>query len=206
MCFDVQSSLLAWSLTYSISLYLFYRNQNYDRWNAGFIMTFSTIQLLEAGIWVALDDKNQWMNDLLTRLVLLALLLQPLVQNYMGYKFTGNGALGILSFVFLGVLVWTMLRVWRSTPNQFQSSVGPKGHLMWSDEKSSSLLGGFAIGTIYVAGLFIPLFVMKDWKGLPLIIVGAITALYSLLVAPRKEFASYWCYTSVAYAIAALFV
>lgn len=207
MCFDPQSSLLAWSLTYSIALYLYYRNENYDRWNALFIISFSTIQLLEAGIWKSLKSGNQWANDLLTRLILVVLLTQPLVQSYMGYRYTQQMVLAFTSGIFLGLLIWGLIRVWKSTPGQFHSSVGPNGHLIWSDSLAGSgFLGSFWAGALYVAGLFIPLFFMKDRKGWPLLFIGALTVAYSLFVSSKGEFASYWCYIAIVYAMAAVFV
>lgn len=210
MCFDMQSSLLAWTLAYTISIFLYYRNQNYDRWNAAFIISFATIQFLEAGLWLGIEapspsESKSGINDLLTRLVLLTLMTQPLVQNYMGYVSTKEPILKLTSFVFLGTLIWTGWRLWRSEPGQFSTAPGPNGHLVWSDSKSPVFLGGI-MGMIYVAGLFIPLFFMNEWKGATLIAIGVITAILSLLFTSKGEFASYWCYAAVLYAIAALFV
>lgn len=206
MCFDMQSSLLGWTLAYSISVFLYYRNQNYDRWNASFIICFSTIQLLEAGLWLdRVSPSNNSVNDLLTRLILITLLTQPLVQNYMGYVNTKEPILMLTSFVFLGGLVWAGWRICTSKPGQFASSPGPNGHLVWSDTQSPTFLGGI-MGMIYLAGLFIPLFFMKEWKGVALITIGILTAIYSLMFTSKGEFASYWCYAAVLYAIAALFV
>jgi hypothetical protein len=207
MCFDTQSSLLAWSLSYSISVFLYLRNRSYDRWNSAFIMTFATIQLLEAGLWVTLEKREEKteLNDLLTRLVLLTLVTQPLVQSYMGYRYTKEISLAVMSWVFLGLLIWAFWRVIRSSPGQFSTLPGPNGHLIWDDKRSPSFLGGWWVGILYLAGLFIPLFFMKH-KGLMLIGVGVATAIFSLLAAPAKEFSSYWCYTTVIYALVALFI
>lgn len=206
MCFDAQSSLLAWSLAYSISIYLYYRNQNYDRWNAMFIMTFANIQLLEAGIWQSLYDDQKELNDLFTRLILLTLIAQSLVQSYMGYAYTQQFLLAAMSCVYGALMVWSLIRIWKSTPGQFQTHVGPNGHLVWTDGDAAGLLGGFWIAAIYIAGLFVPLLFMKEHKGLPLLLVGVVTAIYSFMSSSQGEFGSYWCYMAVAYAIAALFV
>jgi hypothetical protein len=171
-------------------------------------MTFATIQLLEAGIWITLEKPGEKteLNDLLTRLVLITLLVQPLVQSYMGYRYTKETFLAVLSFIFLGILIWAGWRVIKSKPGQFSTSAGPHGHLIWSDEKSSSFLGGWWVGVLYLIGLFVPIFFMKEWKGAALITVGVLTAAFSLYVSPNKEFSSYWCYTTVIYAMVALFI
>lgn len=207
MCFDVQSSLLAWSLTYSISVYLYFRNKGYDRWNAGFIMSFSTIQLLEAGIWTTLgNDKKPELNDILTRLVLLTLTIQPLVQSYMGYQYTKADILALMTWIFIGILIWSLYRLCTSKSGQFSTIAGPNGHLVWSDAKSSNFLGGTWIVIAYLMGLFVPLFFMRERRGAPLIVIGIITAIFSLMVVSKNELSSYWCYTTVLYAISALFL
>lgn len=207
MCYDVETSLLAWTLSYTIAWYLFERNRNYDRWIAGFVLCFTTVQLLEAGLWYTLKTRDSDLNNLLTRLLLIILLLQPLVQTYLGYKYTSSGFLGILSYVFLGVLVWGLFKIWRSS--KFSSDVGPNGHLVWSQTESNSkqgLINNKLIGALYLFGLFFPLLFMKNYKWIPLVTVGILTALYSLSTTDSGEFSSYWCFTSVIYAVVALFL
>ena len=212
MCFSIESSLSAWATANVISVYLYCRNKNYDRWNAGFISTFTTIQLLEGGVWYSLENKKKSLNDLLTRLILIALLLQPLVQTYLGYTHTKSAFLGILSYIFIGMLVWGLLRVCKSPKGSFSSSVGPKGHLVWNSTESSNFIGGKnevlskIIPIFYFIGISLPLFFMKNHKGLPLLIVGIGTAAYSLLYASGKEFSSMWCFTAVLYAFTSLLV
>lgn len=224
MCFDKDSSLLAWSLSYTIAMFLFYRNRGFDRWNAGFIICFATIQLLEAGIWSTQESKtkgehSQELNDMLTRVILLALVLQPLFQTYLGYKYTKSAVLGLLSYVFAGIILWTAIRLWKSKKGQFSSAPGPNGHLIWTDSQSPhNFLGGAGtagpvIGALYFAGLFLPLAYMalrsppgKWTRAILLILIGAVTAVYCMMYAAPKEFSSYWCFTATAYALAALFV
>jgi hypothetical protein len=208
MCFDSKSSLLAFTLAYSISWYLFERDKNYDRWIAGFIIVFSSIQLLEAGLWKTMENPGSHsaaINDLLTRLILVFLLLQPLMQSYLGYKYTKSSILGCMSILFLGILMWGFYRIYTSAPGQFNSTIGDKGHLVWSDALSpGSFLG--AVGILYMIGLFLPPFFMKDGSGWPLILIGALTALYSFWMTRNKEFGSLWCFTAVAISLVAIFM
>jgi len=208
MCFDSRSSLLAWSLSYSISIYLYNRNRNYDRWNAAFITTFSTIQLFEAGIWASKT------NEVMTKTILVALLLQPTIQSYMGYKYVGSdepiskAILGTMSFIFLGMVIWGFKRLWSAKPGQFNSCIGPNGHLVWND---TSTMGQYFLGNKYViaaylAGISVPLLFMKDYRYIPLVMIGITTAIYSITTSSGKEFGSYWCFTAVAYAIVSLFL
>jgi hypothetical protein len=202
MCFSAESSFLAWTLAYSISYYLFNRNHNYDRWNAAFIMVFSTIQLLEAGIW---SDPSQNIKNLLTRLIFLTLLLQPLIQTHMGYKYTGSSFLYIMSFVYLAIFLWGILKITTSKAS-FHTTLGPNGHLAWHNKDNQSFLGNGVVTLLYLLGLFVPLLFMKNFKWVPLIAIGLVTAFISYKYSSTKEFGSYWCFTAVAYAIVALFV
>lgn len=204
MCFDEKSSLLAFTISYSIAWYLFERNQNYDRWLAAFIIVFSSIQILEAGIWRT-DVKQGDVNELLTKLILIFLLLQPLVQSYMGYKYTKSQFLALLSLAFTAVLIWGFIRIGTAKPGQFHTTVGEHGHLVWED---SHLKGSFlgAAGPLYMLGIFVPLLFMKGYVGLPIILIGGITALYSYYMTRGKEFGSLWCFTAVAVSLVALFM
>lgn len=216
MCFDYQSSFFAWGASTGAAWYLYNRNKNYDRWNASFITCFSTIQLLEAGIWKTNPEtgKPTDINKLLTKLVLMGLTAQPLVQSYAGYKFTHQPILWYLSWIFAGFFLWSMWRILSAKPSDFYSFVGEGGHLIWETEGSSktksnkkgSIFGHWGFGILYLAGLFIPLLFMKKDAGIPLLMVGVGTALYSLFVAKPREFGSMWCYSSVIYSIAAIYV
>ena len=198
MCFNKETSIGAWLISLVLAFYLYIRNKNYDRWNAGFIVTFTTIQLLEAGIWFSLETHNSNLGNIFTKCVLVVLLLQPLVQTYLGYEFTHAYILYVMSFVYLGLVVWAIYKVTTITAH---SEIGVNGHLVWSVSK---YMNGI-VGVLYIAGLFLPLFFMDNYKGIPLVVVGVITALYSLIKTNMKEFSSYWCFTAVIYGVVALF-
>lgn len=212
MCYDIKSSLTAWVVANGLALYLFTRNKNYDRWNAGFIAVFSTVQLLEAGIWwtgpVEKDSPTPSVsNELLTKMILLILMLQPLTQSYLGAVATQESFLYVLSFIYLGILLWVLVfRLGTARPGQFYTTQGKRGHLVWVDKQESSFIGGWGIGTLYLAGLFVPLLFAKEKRGLPLILVGGGTAAFSLFLGVGEEFSSLWCYYAVLYALAAVFV
>jgi hypothetical protein len=203
MCFDADSSILAWTISYAAAYYLFYRNRRYDRWNAAFIIVFSTIQILEAGVW---STKNQDINELLTKLILLALLLQPLAQTYFGYRYTSSNILFVGTIVFFVLLCWGLWQVYSKPDGTFNTTVGQNGHLSWNNGTSKNFFGSGTVLALYLLGIMVPLLFMKDMAGLPLLAIGILTALYSGIVSHPKEFGSYWCYTAVAYSLVALFV
>lgn len=225
MCFSAKSSFTAWGISLVIAFFLYQRNQNYDRWNAAFLATFTLIQLLEGGLWSNgfgsesddTGDKNGEINSILTKLVLVALLVQPFVQSFAGWKTTGEPTLAATSLIFFVIVLFGVWRVLTANPGQFSTKVGEKGHLVWEDSKNpNSFIGGWVIGVAYLVGLFLPLYFMSESgsgsaserypPGLWLFAVGIITALYALFKAGPNEFSSMWCITSVIYGAVAVFV
>lgn len=210
--------MIAWSLSIGSALYLFKRNRSYDRWNSAFIVSFSTIQLLEAGLWQnfyrhgdAAGSVNK-ANRLITKLILLTLSAQPLVQSYMGWKATKEFLLKLFVWVFGTILLYNFYRV-TFTNEKFESRVGEGGHLVWESGNGGVFLGSKLIGILYLTGLFFPLLYQKEpsfipglSKGFVLAIIGAITAAYAYVKAGAKEFSSNWCFIAVIYSLAAIVV
>lgn len=208
MCFNAKSSFTAWIIAVILSIYLYKRNKNFDRWNAGFILTFTFIQFLEGGVWLSLKYKETTLNSILTTFILISLLYQPFTQSALGYMFTKSPILKYSTLAYALIIGYTLFRIATTPMSNFSSTPGEEGHLVWNDKThSTDFLGGGLnfIPYMYLAGLFLPL-LYQGWRGIPLIIVGLATAYYSLKVAGKKEFGSYWCYTSVIYALVALLV
>lgn len=208
MCFSAKSSFIVWIFAVVLSIYLYKRNKNYDRWNAGFILTFSFIQFLEGGVWLSLKYNESVINSILTTFILISLLYQPFTQSSMGYMYTKDPILKYSSLAYALIIGYTLYRIATTPMNNFSSKPGEKGHLVWNDSTHPNdfLGGGFSfIPYLYLAGLFVPL-LYQGVIGIPLIAVGLMTAYYSLRVAGKREFGSYWCYTSVIYALVALLV
>lgn len=222
MCFNTKTSFITWIIAVILSIYLYKRNKNYDRWNAGFILTFTFIQFLEGSVWLTLKYRGAdvaTINSILTTFILISLLYQPFTQSALGYKYSSSiGAEGtaysndpILKYstlAFALIIGYTLFRIATTPMSNFSSTPGEEGHLVWNDKThlNDFLGGGLSfIPYLYLAGLFLPL-LYQGWRGIPLIIVGLATAYYSLRVAGRSEFGSYWCYTSVIYALVALLV
>ncbi len=202
MCFNAESSLTVWVFSIVIAVYLYQRNRNYDRWNSSAIIVISTIQLLEAGLWTSLDDPKK--NDILTRLVLLTLLAEPLVQSYMGYRYTKSVYLQIFTYIFVGFFIWGLIRVLSAKPGQFHSDVSDSGRLEWKDNASSGGLIKWA--PLWFAGLLIPLLFMKEYRGIPLLIAALGTMAYSFYITSGQGFGSLWCFLAIIYSITAIFV
>ncbi|ALX27592.1 membrane protein [Golden Marseillevirus] len=196
MCFSLESSLCAWALSIAFVVLLWTRNKLYDRWNASFLLCFSTIQLVEAGLWYNLGSQGS--NKALTSTILPLLLLQPLVQNYMGWKTTGSEVLKSTTILYLLLFLSAFSQ---GMGKEYHTVVGEKGHLVWETKEGEGVMPGWA-APLYLFGLFFPL-LWQNKKGIPLIATGALTALYSWFKTNGREFSSYWCFTSVIYGVIA---
>ena len=207
MCFSIHVSIVAWTVVNAIAIYLWIRNRHYDRWNAVFIVTFSLIQLMEAGLWRSIQIDNTTLNSVITSLIPLALVAQPLVQSMMGYWSTGSTILLSLGVLVSAIMIGTIIRIADTPLSAFGSTVGEHGHLIWNDFSlpNTSIVGGYFVGFVYLIGILIPLLWM-GWRGVPLLIVSLVTTGFSWYMAGSKEFGSYWCFTAVAYALVALFI
>src|SRR5687768_4374188 len=126
MCMNKEASFGAWIVSLIIGVFLYLRNKLYDRWNALFLVTFTTIQLLEGGLWISIEKHKEEMNSVLTKAIIVALLAQPLVQTYLGYLYTGSSLLHFLSFVFGGLFIWSVYKAF--TIGNVTSRVGSDGH------------------------------------------------------------------------------
>lgn len=208
MCYDIQSSLSAWLISNCSAIYLYKRNRHYDRWNSYFIISFSTIQLLEAGIWwTQKEGLPSVANELLTKSVLLVLLSQPFVQSYFGAKETQSELLKYMTIIYASMILWGLYRLAKAPKGSFYTAPNSKGHLVWHDSSKKSFLGGnmeYIVPILYLGGLFIPLLFQENHRGLPLLVVGGASLFYSMFIGDRESFSSLWCYYAVAYSIAAV--
>lgn len=223
MCYNETVSLVTWIIVVCISILIYRRNKPNDRWNATFILTFTLIQLLEAILWISIKHNNIQINQLITRAVLVALWLQPLVQSYMGYITTGSSFLLVLSVVLALVFVYyTIYAV--TSPKNFYTSPGRSCHLVWHQSynpivnESLSTCGNREdtglfltdnkyLTALYLIGLFIPLlFMVPKWQGYILLFVGITSFAYAKLRSSPQEFSSMWCYVAIIYAVVAYII
>lgn len=206
MCFDYKSSVGAWLLASGISIYMLANPQTYYNWIPLLILTFAQIQILEAILWVN-NNNNSNINEFITTLIPFFLLLQPLVNSYVGYKNTNEDLLYYLTLVFVFVILYYILIAKQSSYN---TTVGPNNHLVWNryDQNNNKvpLLGNNIVIVLYLVGIFVPLFFIPDLTLRYVIITYAlITFVYSMYnYLNTDEMGSMWCYLAVGIAVLAL--
>ncbi len=235
MCKNEKTSLVSFFVAGIIGLYLITVDKNSIRALGFFLLTFILIQLIEFFIWnqrrymglsfnagSALNyasegdpnNKNVPSSDFLTRLIVIALWLQPLIQTYMAYQYGRETMFRPLIILMLGVYILTFLyaglRVLNpnlSFSSQPHTGVGNTGvgadgktaggHLNWMGS-DGSILGGTPLTILYLFGLFFGLlFTIPSYFGWVVIVFGIITLVYAMTQHSKYEVGSMWCLYAV---------
>ena len=186
MCYSFSASLSMWAAMMVISIFLYNRNRRYDRWNAGFIFILSLVQLIEAGMWTGIKN--------LSNILLIAIMLQPLAQCYLGLRYNRNSLILIILTLFciMGIL-WAIL-----IPKIKPISEGKDGHLEWEIEFP------YGVFCLYIVGIFVPVLYMNIRSAAILIIGMILSAVIAISQSTGNSFSSIWCFYSIIYAVAAM--
>lgn len=192
------------------------RNYGADRHLALFSAVFVTIQLMEFFAWLSLERKDRKLNGLVTRLILIFLWMQPLINSYMAYRGIDNRTKGGLASKYLmltlvivfGVLLLAAVATAVGKDN-FETVKGPNCHLVWK-RKSNSSAGTFmadypVMSALYIVGLFLPLLFIKPFKkGVVLALLGLLLLVISRKFSSKEEMGSWWCWIAAVFVVAAL--
>ena len=208
MCFTSKASVSGWWILAFMSLFLWYRNESYDRALAIFVFTLGLIQLIEYGIHSGADPSQSG------RLLYITLWLQCLVlaigvfvfiqcdkeheeastKNNLVHSIAGWNLL-LFSIIFIVTLITSF-----TSGATFSGNVGSSGHIEWY-QNGGSILGSY--GWLYLIGIFLPLFLLFSyfaWADIGtaiLILYGILSAVFVLSKYPPAAFTSLWCYLSV---------
>lgn len=195
MCFNKESSFFAWLVAFTIGIFLLQKGLY---WKAFFLLTFSLIQLLEAIIWFSIEKDNHNLNSNTTRLVLLALWLQPIVNCVCAFHF---GQISFFKYILIGLLFVFLNSLYRVfSYEKFKSVVGPNNHLVWTSNAKHSFLGPEPSNLLYFVGLCLPIFYMQNNVG-PLIVMGTTVTWSYYNYWTTREFSSMWCFSAASLAI-----
>uniref|UniRef100_A0A6C0CG89 Uncharacterized protein n=1 Tax=viral metagenome TaxID=1070528 RepID=A0A6C0CG89_9ZZZZ len=236
MCQSAQTSLVAFVVATLIALLVITRGKKNGIWNGCFILAFISIQLLEFFIWwnrrkegltdsaeEALKEgdgpRNGPSGEALTRLILIALWLQPLVQTFMAYKYGQprfKSQLLVLTMAYFVMFIWSIVR---ATDSKRSFSTHPvtgqcgEGHLVWTtrgqnetyEESLGTFVGPGPASLIYGFGLIFGLLFMRPTKfGIMLLVLGGIMLTYNAKNYRTGESSSMWCLWAIFYAFLAL--
>jgi len=207
MCWNKESSLIAFITISIVSYKLFQRNLKNDRLLALFIATYGAIQLWEFLIWISIDLKLEWLNKIGSILCCLFLYLQPLAlitgmhydKSYTKYKkdyFYNMLFVASLTFVLFGI--YNMISHLNKNKKKYNFTSYPddlNGHLAWDfqDHYYHGMIISFLI-SIYV-------FKQNKFFWLAGILYYIIPAIYMYLTTKvsihnkdKNTGGSYWCW------------
>ena len=216
MCFSAKASFSAWWLLAIMAVFLWYRNEKYDRALSGFVLALGFIQLIEWGIHTGADSNDSgralymilWLQCLLLGVGVFLFVDWSQKEN-INSTTTQNIVhiiAGINLLLFAVVFIIALILSFTST---FSAAPGSSGHIEWYKD------GGFLLGSwgwLYIIGIFGPLiliFAYYMWADIAiaiLIIYGALSAAYVLGNYPPSAFSSMWCYLSLGFAFLAYFL
>jgi hypothetical protein len=179
--------------SYVIAWYIYQRNYQYDRWLSIAIFSFSTIQWLEAILWLKLDNYN--INEFVTTyLIPFTLILEPVAVLYGATLFEKvDNKLIIFYILFLA------LGLSQIGHDQSVTTIDSKHSLKWWENEN------IIYGIVFATLLILPIVLyMRDSKMKVIIIAIIILALIFAFIYHPDNWTSNWCLYGNALSICAL--
>lgn len=198
-----------------MSLFIWYRNERFDRALAIFVFALGLIQLIEYGVHSGVSPGQAG------QALFLTLWLQCLVLSIGVFVFikgardpdetsTRENVVSLISGwnVVLFAVVFLAAVIYSFTAN-FSAAPGPSGHVEWYTN-GGAFLGRW--GWLYLVGVFGSLFLLfafynfADLSLAILILYGLLSFAYVARNFERQAFTSMWCYFSVGFAFLVWFL
>lgn len=220
MCFTAKASVTSWWILAMMALFLWYRNEKYDRALSIFVFTLGLVQLLEYGIHSGTDPHQSgralfitlWLQCLVLAIGVFIFIKESREQDNNRNPTTTENIVHTIAgwnlFLF-GIVFVVSLVLSFTSGSTFSGAPGPSGHIEWH-MNGGSLLGKW--GWLYLVGIFVPLvliFAYYMWADIEiaiLIIYGILSAAYVMSNYPSDAFSSMWCYLSIGFAFLAFFL
>ena len=205
MGWNKKVSLITFIIVLVLVIILYRRNEGSDRHIAIFSLVFVSIQLLEYFAWSSLEKNDKRLNDLITRLILVFLWMQPLVNSYMAHR--NNKSPILLLFIVVFSIMFIASSV-TASEGEFETTEGENHHLVWKRNgmTGQDFLADFKTGAwMYWAGLLIPLLFIKPLKkGIILAVTGAVLFFIAKSFSSKDETSSSWCWIAGVFTLVAL--
>ena len=216
MCWNKEVSFTSWILIYIGAFYLYKRNLKGDRHIAIFSFVFGIVQLLEYFLWYSLETNNSTLNSFITKLLFLALWLQPLSNFILICTLNSNSKtnkkpeyIKWVIYVYGLIFLYAINLTFNSSYN-FKTIIGENNHLQWIKQYKQNLnakneqnflslnpkIDSNIFGLIYLFGMFVPfLFFNPQSRGKKLLIITMFSYFFSHVMSP-KNMGSYWCWVA----------
>jgi hypothetical protein len=216
MSYNAKLSISSWWILVLMALFLWYRNEKYDRALSIFVFTLGLIQLIEYGIYSGADPKQSGQAIFLTlwlQCLVLAIGVFTFINNTITSTATTtqNIAHVIAGFnLFLFSIIFVICLVISFSPDiSLTASLNSNEQIIWN-QNNSSILNKWE--WLYLIGIFIPLFLIFAyymWADLEiaiLILYGIFSVTYITTHYKITSFDNLWCYLTVGFVFLAWFL
>ena len=206
MCYNKETSLTAFVMSYGIASYLFKRNIKYDRWFSLFLFVFSTNQLFDYLLWTDFEHtffKSVSNLNILVSCYLLPIFLssQFLTQLWGKYYYETKSVKKAFSMIS-PCNSWTSFIYWLFTIifflsyflNSKSTILSKQGHLLWSSIKKNQNIWGAIIPFLFLCFIMYPYlgFVKKSLSIRTMVIFAVISLSWSFYC--TDSWGSLWCW------------
>jgi hypothetical protein len=209
MCINKEYSLTALIVSWSIGGFLIYRNRGMDRWNATFLITFATMQLLDLALWILYDvgKLNSLWNLIISKYMIPILLSLEILSVYVGsqlYK-NNNTTRGLTTRLLTDIsspatyyqkilLLVAIIMCWFNIIHSNQTVIGAEGNLVWGDCPHQSGIWKYITGMVFIGFLIYPYLEYVDTQPLAAIIIIYLVATLVYSFVRGSGWGSYWCW------------
>lgn len=195
MTCSAKSSLIAWWILAMMSLFLWYRNEGYDRVIAAFSLSLALLQLIGYGVYSGVEPSQAG------RAIYITLWLQVLILSIGVYIYTRSTLSGATLVLFSLVFISGLLYALFSTAS-FSAVPLSNNQVEWT-QNGGNILGRW--WWLYILGIFLPLILLLSytkWRNVSLLILilyALLSGVYVFLAYPRNVHGSTWTYLAVGF-------
>ena len=201
MCWNYQVSIITFMLVITVCSMLYRRDLPNDKLFAFFILSYGTMQLFEAMMWIGQKNEYKWLNHFGTIMAFLLLLVHPLALSIgitidKNYKDINKNLLIFIYAISILVIMYG-LYVMKNDKHNYMSYPHPYNHhLVWDFDNLYPTI-------IMPIAILIGILVIRPFGILALILtyfIGAIIISYYILDSGSSN-GSFWCWIVAAFAI-----
>ena len=209
MCINSTVSIVTWTTSTILSLYLIYRNNYNDRYIGIVILGYALMQLIEYFMWK--NQNNKFGNIISTKLAFILLWLQPFIITFallfFNNYFTNTIYIYILylfTFIYFIGFIYSIYNTFTYKNNNFWiSKPGKNCHLIWGFMKYNKLL----LSIVYLSSFFFILLSKPLKSSLVIFIILLFTYLYSKINYNKsQEYGTIWCWIANILPICIIFI
>lgn len=188
MCYNARVSAGTFLFVAAVTAYLWSRNRGIDRPLGLMLLFIAVMQLLEWGLW--LNTSCNWLNKLLTALIPIYLVLQPVALNWIVGAYDAGWGSSYKTVAAFAAATMLPYQLYKAADTYGDCSyVGGAGHLVWKGVPLKN-----PISFIYYATLIYPFATLKNGPFALLYLFFAGLSHQIFRGGAEKSWPSLWCH------------